>query len=76
MNIDILVNAIVKSNLCKNKIKTEEEKEQWCMDYIKTLIGQGMTIDEANDFLSAMDKIPYDDDPIDCANEELSNYGD
>lgn len=77
MNIDRLVDAIVKSNLCREHNKTDEEKEQWCMDYIKTLMEQGnMTIDEANSTLSAMGKIPYNDDPVDCANEELSNYGD
>ena len=45
----------------------------WEQKYILQLIKRGYSRKEAYDTLHAMDKIPYDDDPVDCANEELSN---
>lgn len=62
-------------SLPANKL-TDRERERWCIAYIETLIDAGLSHLEAYDTLHAMDDIPYDDDPVDCAKEELSNYGD
>ncbi|MFA5323917.1 MAG: hypothetical protein WC373_14695 [Smithella sp.] len=53
-----------------------ENQQGWCVTFVKTLMDGGLSSIEAYDTLHAMDNIPYKDDPVDCANEELSNYGD